>query len=131
MGRKLLTLLFVAALAACDDPLVIIGDLPGFMRLTAGVPDSAGVRLDSIAVRTKLTGPTGMAADSSGLIYFGDLRSRIFRVNSQGRLTRVLNHDPCFVKTCVGRPQGLAVMPGGNFMLIADDMSDKIWRLNL
>ncbi len=131
MGRKLLTLLFVAALAACDDPLVIIGDLPGFMRLTAGVPDSAGIRVDSFAVRTKLTSPAGLAADSAGLVYFGDLRSRIFRVTSQGKLTRLLNHDPCFVKTCVGRPQGLAVMPGGNALLIADDMSDKIWRLNL
>ena len=131
MGRKLLTLVFVAALAACDDPLVIIGDLPGFMRLTAGVPDSAGIRVDSFAVRTKLTGPAGVAADSTGVVYFGDLRSRIFRVTSQGKLTRVMNHDPCFVKTCVGRPQGLAVAPGGNALYIADDMSDKIWRLNL
>ncbi|HEY0304476.1 MAG TPA: hypothetical protein VGC44_05870 [Longimicrobiales bacterium] len=131
MGNKFLTLLFVAALAACDDPLVIVGDLPGFMRLTAGVPDSAGVRMDSIAVRAKLTSPSGVAADSSGSVYFGDTRSRIFRVTSQGRMTRLLNHDPCFVKTCVGRPQGLAVMPGGNALLIADDMSDKLWRLNL
>lgn len=131
MGRKLLTLLLVAVLTTCDDPLVIIGDLPGFMRLTAGIPDSAGVRLDSIAVRTRLTSPAGVAVDSTGLVYFGDMRSRLFRVTTQGRLTRVLNHDPCFVKTCVGRPQGLAVAPGGNALLIADDMSDKVWRLNL
>lgn len=131
MGRRLFALTVVALLAACDDPLVVIGDLPGFMRVTAGVPDSAGIRLDSIAVRTKLTGPAGIATDSSGLLYFGDLRSRIFRVTSGGKLERILNHDPCFVKTCVGRPQGLAIMPGGNVLLIADDMSDKIWRLNV
>ncbi len=131
MGRRLLALLFVAALAACDDPLVIIGDLPGFMRVTAGVPDSAGIRLDSIAVRTRLTSPAGVAVDSVGNVYFGDLRSRIFRVTSGGRITRLLNHDPCFVKTCVGRPQGLAVLPGGNALLIADDMSDKVWRLTM
>jgi hypothetical protein len=131
MGRRLSAVLFVAFLAGCDDPLVVIGDLPGFMRVTAGIPDSAGVRLDSIAVRTRLTGPAGVAADSVGMLYIGDLRSRIFRVNSRGRIERILNHDPCFVKTCVGRPQGLAVTPGGTALLIADDMSDKIWRLNL
>jgi trimeric autotransporter adhesin len=121
----------VAALAACDDPLIIVGDLPGFMRVTAGVPDSAGIRLDSIATRTKLTGPAGVAADSTGLVYVGDLRSRIFRISSNGRIQRVLNHDGCATKACVGRPQGLAVAPAGNILYIADDMSDKIWRLNL
>lgn len=131
MGRRLLAVLFVAVFAACEDPLVIVGDLPGFMRVTAGVPDSAGVRLDSLATRTRLTGPAGIAADSNGLIYVADLRSRIFRVTSNGRIQRILNHDPCFVKTCVGRPQGLAVVPGNNALLIADDMSDKIWRLNV
>ena len=131
MGRRLLALLFVAVFAACDDPLIIVGDLPGFMRVTAGVPDSAGIRLDSIATRTKLTGPAGVAADSTGLVYVGDLRSRIFRISSNGRIQRVLNHDGCATKACVGRPQGLAVAPAGNILYIADDMSDKIWRLNL
>jgi DNA-binding beta-propeller fold protein YncE len=131
MGRKLLAVLCVAALAACDDPLVIVGDLPGFMRVTAGIPDSAGIRVDSIAVRTRLTSPAGVAADSTGILYVADLRSRIFRVTSNGRLERILNHDPCFEKTCIGRPQALAVMPGGSALLIADDMSDKIWRFNL
>ena len=131
MGRSLFAVLMVASLAACDDPLVIVGDLPGFMRVTAGVPDSAGIRLDSIAVRTKLTGPAGIAADSTGVIYVADLRSRIFRVTSSGRLERILNHDPCFEKTCVGRPQALAINSAGNALFIADDMSDKIWRLNL
>jgi hypothetical protein len=128
---KLTALLCALLFGACDDPLVIIGDLPGFMRVTAGVPDTAGVRLDSLATRTLLSSPLGIATDSAGVLYIGDSRSRIFRVTSNGRLVRLLNHDPCFVKTCVGRPQSLAVMPGGNAILIADDMSDKVWRLTI
>ncbi|HET9439618.1 MAG TPA: hypothetical protein VFO52_05585 [Longimicrobiales bacterium] len=129
MGRRLLVLCCALLLGACEDPLVIIGDLPGFMRITAGIPDSSGVRLDSIATRTRLSAPLGVAADSAGMLYIGDSRSRIFRVTSAGRIERLVNHDPCNAKTCVGRPQSLAVM--GNTVLIADDMSDKIWRLNL
>jgi trimeric autotransporter adhesin len=128
---KLIALWCALFFAACDDPIVIIGDLPGFMRITAGSPDTAGVRLDSIATRTLLSAPLGIATDSQGVLYIGDSRSRIFRVTSNGRITRLLNHDPCFVKTCVGRPQALAVMPGGNAVLIADDMSDKVWRLTI
>jgi hypothetical protein len=130
-NHKLVVLLSALLFAACDDPLVIIGDLPGFMRVTAGVPDSGGIRLDSIATRTLLSQPLGIATDSAGALYIGDSRSRIFRVTPNGRIVRLLNHDPCFVKTCVGRPQALAVMPGGNAILIADDMSDKIWRLTI
>src|SRR5688500_15576757 len=105
MGRKLLAALCAVMLTACDDPLIIIGDLPGFMRITAGIPDSAGTRLDSLALRTRLSSPGGLAVDSAGMLYIGDFRSRIFRVSSNGRIERLLNQDPCFVKTCVGRPQ--------------------------
>lgn len=133
MGRRFLVVLCAALCAplvgACEDPLVIIGDLPGFMRVTVGIPDSAGTRLDSIATRTRLSTPAGIVVDSAGTLFVGDQRSRIFRVASNGRIERLLNHDPCFEKTCVGRPQGLAVAPDGT-ILIADDMSDKVWRLN-
>ena len=129
MCRRLIALLFTLSLAGCEEPLVILGDLPGFMRITAGIPDSAGTRVDSLAVRTRLTFPAGLAVDSGGILFITDLRSRVFRVTPAGRIQRLLNHDPCFEKTCVGRPQGLAVGAGG-LLYIAEDMSDRIWRLN-
>lgn len=129
MGGRLLVIACAALLSACEDPLVIIGDLPGFMRITAGIPDSAGTRLDSMATRTRLSTPTSLVVDSAGTLFIGDQRSRIFRVSSNGRIARLLNHDPCFEKTCVGRPRALAAAPDGT-ILIADDMSDKVWRLN-
>ena len=113
MGRRLLIVLCAALLGACDDPLVIIGDLPGFMRIIAGVPDSSGVFQDSIATRARLSTPLGLAVDTGGIVYVSDSRSRILRVTSAGRIRIVLNQDPCFHKTCVGRPQGIARAPDG------------------
>jgi DNA-binding beta-propeller fold protein YncE len=128
MGRRLLIVLCAALLGACDDPLVIIGDLPGFMRIIAGVPDSSGIFPDTIATRARLSTPLGLAVDTGGILYVSDSRSRILRVTSAGRIRVVLNQDPCFQKTCVGRPQGIARAPDGA-ILIADNMSDKVWRL--
>ena len=84
------------------------------MRITAGVADSAGVRLDSLARGTLLSTPLGVAADSSGLLYIGDSRSRIFEVTAAGRIERIINHDPCFVTTCIRRPQSIAYAEAQN-----------------
>ena len=129
MIRRIVVLVFCAAMAACDDPLVIIGDLPGFMRVTVGVPDSFGTTLDTMALRTRLSTPLSVAADSNGNIYVADSRWRIYRVTSTGRTTRLLNQDPCFIKTCIGRAIGMAVARD-NAVIISDNQSDKIWRLD-
>jgi sugar lactone lactonase YvrE len=130
MGVRLLVLCLLV-LAACDDPLVIIGDRPGFMRITAGVADTGGVRLDSLAKRTLLSTPLGLAADSTGMLYIGDSRSRIFSVTPAGRIERIINHDPCFVTTCIRRPQSIAYSEAENALFIADDMNHRIWRVGL
>jgi sugar lactone lactonase YvrE len=131
MGRTLLAVLLATTLTACDDPLVIIGDLPGFMRIAAGVGDSTGTRVDSLALRTRLTRPTGLAISKAGVLYIGDQSSRVLSVTSAGRLTVLHSALGCFEKTCVGRIQGIALTPQENAILIADDMSDKIWRLTI
>ncbi|MGQ0816272.1 MAG: hypothetical protein ACT4O1_17725 [Gemmatimonadota bacterium] len=120
-----------AALGACDDPIVFIGDLPGFMRITAGVGDSIGTRVDSIALRTRLTRPAGLVVSNTGVLYFGDQSSRIFSVTSAGRLTVLHSAVGCFEKSCLGRVQGVALTAEGTALLIADDMSDKVWRLTI
>ena len=131
MGRTFLIAALAASLAACEDPLVIVGDLPGFMRITAGVGDSSGIRVDSLALRTRLTRPTGSTVSKTGVLYFADQSSRIFSVTSAGRLRVLHTAIGCFVKTCLGRPQGVALTADETALLIADDMSDKIWRLHL
>lgn len=131
MGRKLLVGFFALTLTACGDPLVIIGDLPGFMRVVAGVPDSIGMRLDSSALRSKLTHPAGLAISNAGVLYFADQSTRVFSVTSAGKLKVLYSSIACFEKTCLGRAEGVAISSDGNVLYIADNMSDKIWRLTI
>jgi glucose/arabinose dehydrogenase len=131
MGRALLTFIFAMVLTACGDPLIIVGDLPGFMRIAAGVGDSVGTRLDSLALRTRLTRPSGIAAASTGTLYFADESSRVFSVTSAGRLTLLHSSIGCTVKTCLGRAAGVALTPDGSALIIGDGQTDKIWRLNI
>ena len=131
MGRTLLAGLLALALGACQDPIVIIGDLPGFMRVVAGVPDSSGIRNDSSALQTKVVRPAGLAVSKAGVLYFADQSSRIFSVTSAGKLDVIAQSLNCFEKSCLGRPQGMALSIDENSLYIADDMSDKIWRVTI
>src|SRR5687768_3418424 len=131
MGRALLAFVFAMSLSACDDPIIIVGDLPGFMRITAGIGDSIGTRVDSLALRTRLTRPTGLATSSAGVLYFGDQSSRLFSVTSAGRLTVLHSAIGCATKACLGRVAGVALTPDGTALIVADDQSDRIWRLTI
>ncbi|HUP90253.1 MAG TPA: hypothetical protein VM100_12920, partial [Longimicrobiales bacterium] len=118
MGRNLLIVVIGLALSACGDPLVVIGDLPGFMRITAGAADTLGTRDDSVATRARLTRPAGLAISKSGVLYFADQSSRIFSVTSAGKMTTLHSALFCFEKTCLGRPQGLALTNDGFALII-------------
>ena len=131
MGRAFLAVVFALSLSACEDPLIIVGDLPGFMRIAAGVGDSIGTRVDSLALRTRLTRPSGLATSNAGVLYFGDHSSRVFSVTSAGKLTVLHSAVGCGTKACLGRVAGVALTPDGNALIIADDQSDRIWRLTI
>lgn len=129
MGRFLLVCLLAGALSACDDPLIIIGDLPGYMRIAAGTADSAGIRLDSVATRAKLTQPAGVAVASNGTLYIADQSTRIFSVSSSGRLTMIYFAIGCIDTNCIRRPQGITLTPDESALLITDNQNNKLWRL--
>ena len=131
MGRTLLAAIAALSLAACGDPLVVVGDAPGFMRITAGVPDTLGIRNDTIATRLRLTRPAGLVVSKTGVLYFADQSARIFSVTSSGKTTVLHESLNCFVKTCLARPQGVALTNDGNALIIGDNQSDKIWRFTL
>ena len=117
----------VGALAAgCGDPLVILGDWPGYMRVVLGVPGSSGFRLDSIATNNLLAAPRGLAAAADGSLYVSDASGRIFRVSSDGRASLVLNAASCGGE-CPGQPQGLAIDSTG--ALLVADAGQRIWRV--
>jgi len=132
MTRRLLNslvLAFACLSAACGDPLVVMGDLPGFMRLVAGVANEPGVRLDSIAVNARLQSPAGLVLRENGDLIVTDHARRILTVSPSGRF-RVLYQSPgCVDESCMVRPQGIALQ--GDALLIADDQTDRIWRFDL
>lgn len=132
MGRRLLILASALALTACGDPLVIIGDAPGFMRIVAGKPDTTGTASDSIAARARLTRPVGLAiSPKTGVLYFADQSSRLFSVTSAGHMVELHKSFFCFDKDCLNRPQGVALSNDELVLFIADDGADHIWKFTL
>lgn len=131
MGRATLIALAVSALlTACGDPLVVVGDLPGFMRIAVGVPDSAGVTTDPQAGRTRLFSPSAVALGDSGrVLYVADQRGRVLRITTSGATEELLNHTSCTGSMCLRRPQGMIVH--NNALFIADDLAQRVWRFDL
>lgn len=126
-GSILLLLLFVVS---CGEPLVVSGDLPGFMRIVAGIPNTSGIGSDTLGITMRLTGPIGVAANDSGDVFIGDQSVKVVRVQSNGRAEVIHRGSRCFdpPENCLMRPQQMIVRSGD--LYIADDMTDRVWRLN-
>jgi DNA-binding beta-propeller fold protein YncE len=144
MDRFARTVVVAAAgvvVAACGEPFIVLGDAPGIMRVVLGVGDSIGTQVDSSAVRTRLTGPTGVAFDAeSSLLFVGDRGSvrqvsgittpvaRLFSVTSRGRATLLVNTGGCAAGgPCMLQPTAMAIAPDGS-LLIADQLGHRVFR---
>ena len=143
MGRRAATIAAcVAALcaAACGEPLVVLGDAPSLMRIVLGVPDSLGTRVDSLALRTRIFEPTGVAFDDAAGVLFvadrGAMRqiggvntrvARIISVTSSGRARLVLDAGGCISGTCIVEPVAM-VRAGDGSLIIADAAGHRVLR---
>jgi serine/threonine-protein kinase len=107
----------------------VLGDLPGFMRIVAGVPDRPGEQMDTSATAARLSDPVSVVTLDSGNLIVLDGARRILSVSPSGRLAVLYRGPACFDRTCLTMPQGVAV--AGNALLIADNGSDHIWRFDL
>lgn len=127
-------------LAGCGEPFVVLGDAPGVMRIVLGVGNSIGTTVDSLAVRTRLTAPTGVAFDAgSGVLYVSDRGSlrqvngittpvaRIFNVTSRGRALLLLDAGGCGTGTCMLQATAMALAPDGS-LVIADQAGNRVFR---
>lgn len=136
----LTALLVAACVAGCGDPIVVLGDAPGLMRVVLGVGDSIGTRLDTLATRTKLTDAVAVAADdATATLYVADRGSllqsqgltrnvgRIFSITTAGRLELLLNQGGCMGAICLERPLAMVVGPDHN-LYITDELGSRIFR---
>lgn len=114
---------------ACEDPIIVVGDLPGIMQRVAGIPNSLGANTDTIARNTQLNSPRGLALAEDGTLYVADTgNGRIVAVRPTGHATVLTSQETC-EEVCLAAPHGLAVAPDGS-VWIADPVAHRIFRLD-
>jgi len=136
-----LALLAAALAGACGDPLVVLGDAPGIARVVAGIGDSLGTRVDSLATRSRFTTPGAVAfEETTQLLYFADRGStitqngitrhvgRLFSVRSNGRLLRIIDRGGCAGDACLESPHSIVTSPAGD-LFVSDNVGQRIFRL--
>lgn len=135
MGRPAaLTLGLVAAAttfawAGCGEPISILGDTPGLMRIVAGAPDEPGRAVGNSATETQLRFPSGLDMDLDGVLYLADRGNRrILAVTSSGAVRVVVDIVNCSV-ACLLEPVALAA-DGTGGLIVADDLGHRVWRFD-
>lgn len=131
MGRPSFALTLAAALLAggCGDPVVVLGDWPGYMRVVVGVPNTFGSTFDTLATRTQLWAPHGVAAAPNGAIFVSDETGTIVRVSPDGKAWRVIPSQGGCAGTCVQKPTGMTVDSSGA-LIVADPTAQRVWSLD-
>ena len=121
----------VATVTGCGDPMVVIGDAPGVVRIVAGIPELPGDSLGAVATQSRLSTPNGLAAGPDGVLYIADGgNSRILAVASSGEVEVLVDHSARSEEPRLQRPDGLAIGESGS-LYIADPDGHRIWRLEL
>ena len=123
-------LALAAALAGCGDPVVILGDAPGVMRVVAGRPSDLDPTERVPATDLGLSSPRGLALGVDGTLYIADRRAaRILAVRANGDVVTLVDHRTCTgPAVCMLRPEGLALAPDGT-LLAADGQAGRIFRV--
>ena len=115
--------------AGCGEPVSILGDTPGLMRIVAGVPDQPGREVGAEATETLLRFPSGLDMDLDGILYVSDLDNRrILAVSSSGAVRVVVDDLGCFTD-CLVEPTDVAV-DGTGGLIVADDRGHRVWRFD-
>ena len=124
-----LALMLALALSACGDPIVILGDAPGVMRVVAGRPNDLEPAERVPATDLELSSPRGLALGADGTLYIADRRAaRILAVRANGDVAVLADQSGCSGPACMRRPEGLALAPDGT-LLAADGQAGRVFRL--
>lgn len=116
--------------AGCGEPVAIIGDIPGIMRVVAGVPGMVGETVEEQATDARIGDPAGVAIRSDGRLFVvEELNARVISVSSNGALEVVRADRFCRAGACVEEPNDAALDPQGR-LVVADRHGRRIWRLD-
>jgi sugar lactone lactonase YvrE len=142
MNARPLLLLALLVSGGCGEPLVVVGEAPGLLRVVAGIGDSIGTRIDTAATRSRFTEPGAVVfAAGSQLLYIADRGAtaasggittrvaRIFSVSSSGRLERLLDSGGCAGGICLVEATAMSLAPDGA-LLIADGVGHRVFRFS-
>jgi sugar lactone lactonase YvrE len=147
--RRHAIVLFLSAAAfsqsACGDPIVVLGESPGTVRNVAGVGDSAGTRIDSVATRNRLLNPTAVAFNDQTLkLYLADRGAsttqqgaqspaiRIFSVTSGGTIARELDAGGCVGASGICTSEATDMLFGDvGTLIIADAVRHRVTTFNV
>ena len=131
-GASWSTLLASAALVGgCGDPLLVLGDPPGTMRVVAGVPETPGVAVGTDALTSQLNEPRSLSLDAAGTVFVASHAGRVVqRFVPGGALEIVADEATCADALCLERPLGLAA-DGLGGLYIGDATRDVILHVDL
>lgn len=119
-----------ALLVTCGDPIAVVGDVPGIMRIVAGIPNTVGETAEAQATDSRIADPVGLAIASTGDLYVAErLNQRIFSVASNGAFTVVRADRFCTASDCLDRPTDAALTPDER-LVVADVRGRRIWLLD-
>lgn len=122
--------LALATLVACGEPIAVVGDIPGLMRIVVGVPNESGSTVEPIATETHIADPHGIAIDPDGNLYVAEaVNSRVAAVASNGTLELIRDDRICSSTTCLEEPRDAALDPEGR-LVVADREERRIWRID-
>ena len=133
-GRALIAriagLAALVLLAACGEPIAIVGDIPGIMRVVAGVPNESGETIEPLATASRIGDPHGVAMHPDGNLYVVEaLNARVLAVASNGDLDVVRADRFCTGTNCLAEPRDAALDPEGR-LVVADREERRIWRID-
>ncbi|MFW6088269.1 MAG: hypothetical protein ACODAB_00865, partial [Gemmatimonadota bacterium] len=116
--------------AACGEPIAVVGDIPGVMRIVAGVPNESGSGVEPLATDTRIADPHGVAIDPDGNLFVVEaVNARAVSVASDGALEVVRDDRICDSATCLDEPRDAALDPEGR-LVVADRQERRIWRID-
>lgn len=116
--------------AGCGDPIAVVGDVPGIMRIVAGIANNGGETAEALATDSRIADPAGLAIGPTGELFVVETgNARVSAVASSGAF-RVLRADRfCTTAPCLDMPTDAALGPDGH-LVVADVRGRRIWRFD-